>query len=185
MALPTVRRRIWTREAFDRMVESGGFDEDDRIELLDGEIWEMSPPGSRHTTGTRLVEEALRIAFGAGYEVRSENPFALDETSQPQPDVSVVPGTIRDYTDAHPNQALLLVEVSDSTLSHDRGRKLVAYARNGMPEYWILDLKASRLEVYRDPSDSEYLSKSVFSSEETISPLHAPDSVISVVDLLP
>ena len=185
MALPTVRRRRWTRATFDRMVEAGGFDEDDRIELLDGELWEMSPPGSRHTTGTRLVEEALRTAFGPGYEVRNENPFALDETSQPQPDVSVVPGSIRDYTDAHPSQALLLVEVSESTLSHDRGRKLAAYARNEMSEYWILDLKAARLEVYRDPSGPEYLSKTVLAADDTVSPLHAPDAVIAISDLLP
>ena len=131
------------------------------------------------------MEEALRTAFGAGYEVRNENPFALDETSQPQPDVSVVPGSIRDYTDGHPSQALLLVEVSDSTLPHDRGPKLAAYARNRMPEYWILDLKAARLEVYRDPSGSEYLSKTVLDAGDTVSPLHVPDSVIAVADLLP
>ena len=185
MSIPTVRRRLWTRESFDRMVEAGAFDEDDRIELLDGEIWEMTPPGSRHVTGSRLVEEALRVAFGAGFEIRRETPFALDDTSQPQPDISVVRGSIRDFTDAHPSHALLLVEVSDSTLSHDRGRKLAAYSRNEISEYWILDLKASRLEVYRDPSDSEYLSKSVFAADDTVSPVHAPDSVIVVADLLP
>jgi Uma2 family endonuclease len=185
MAFPNVRRHQWTRESFDRMVEAGGFDEDDRIELLDGELWDLSPPGSRHTTGTRLVEEALRSAFRSGYEVRSENPLALDDTSQPQPDVMVVPGSIRDYTYTHPSQALLLVEVSDSTLSHDRGRKPAAYCRNGVPEYWALDLQAARLEVYRDPSGMSSQSKSVLATQDMVSPLHAPDCVIAVADLLP
>lgn len=125
------------------------------------------------------------MAFGSGFEVRRETPFALDELSQPQPDICVVPGSIRDYTHAHPSEALLLVEVSDSTLPHDCGRKLAAYARNSIPEYWILDLQASRFEVYRDPAGSEYLSKTVLSAGDTVSPLHAPDVSIAVADLLP
>ena len=185
MALPTVRRHLWTRAAFDRMVEAGAFDEDYRIELLDGEIWEMSPPGSRHATGTLLVEQALRSALGAEFQVRGEKPFALDDTSQPQPDICIVRGSIRDYTDAHPSEALLLVEVSDSTLSHDRGPKLAVYARNGILEYWILDLNDARLEVYRNPSGSEYLSKRVLAADDMVSLLHAPDVVIAVADLLP
>ncbi len=96
-----------------------------------------------------------------------------------------MPGTIRDYTHAHPNKALLLVEVSDSTLRHDRIRKLAAYARNGVPEYWILDLQAARLEVYRDPIGSEYLSKAVLATGDVVSPLHAEHTRIADADLLP
>ena len=166
------------------MVEAGGFDEDDRIELLDGEIWELSPPGTRHVTAVLLAQEALRSAL-PDYQVRRESPFALDEMSQPQPDLSVVRGAIRDYADAHPNRSLLLVEVADSSLAHDRRRKLAAYARNDIPEYWIIDLTASRLEVYREPSGAEFLSKSVFGPGESVLPLCAPEAVIAIDNLLP
>lgn len=185
MPIPTVRKHLWSRSAFERMVEVGGFEEDDRIELLDGEIWEMSPPGSRHTTCVLLIEQALRSAPGTGFHVRGEQPFALDDSSQPQPDIAVVRGAIRDYSDRHPGEALLLVEVSDTTLSHDRGRKLAVYARSGLSEYWILDLNTLGFEVYRDPSGTEYKSKAVLSVRDTVAPLFAPDAAIAVADLLP
>lgn len=184
MSPTAVQRRRWSRAEYDRMVDAGGFAPDDRIELLDGEIWEMSPLGSRHATAYELVGTALRSAFSQDY-VRHQLPFALDQTSEPEPDVAVVKGTIRDFADRHPNQALLIVEVSDSTLSYDRGRKLTAYARNSVPEYWLLDLTAARLEVYRDPSGDSYASRSLLAAGDTVSPLHAPDSVISIADLLP
>lgn len=185
MVLPTVRRYVWTREVFERVAAAGGFDGDERIELLDGELWQVSPPESPHSTGVLLVTEALRAVLVSGVDVRGEQPFALDDRSQPQPDVSVVRGGIRDYYEAHPKEVLLLVEVSDTTLRHDRVRKLAAYARNGVPEYWILDLNAARLEVYRDPSGSEYESKRVLAKGDTVSPLCYLGAEIAVADLLP
>ena len=185
MALPTVRKRLWTRQDFDRLIEAGAFDEDDRLELLDGELWELSPPGSRHVTCARLVERALQAAFGADYDARRECPFALEKMSQPQPDITVVFGGIRDYTDAHPHESLLMVEVSDTTLSFDRGLKLGAYARNSIPEYWILDLKNERLEVYREPNGERFDSKVTLTRDNSITPLNAPDATIPVADLLP
>lgn len=184
MSSTTVQRRRWLRVEYDRMVDSGGFDPNDRVELLDGEIWEMSPLGSRHATAYELVGSALQSAFPQDY-VRHQLPFALDRVSEPEPDVAVVNGSIRDYADRHPSQALLIVEVSDSTLSYDRGRKLTAYARNEVPEYWLLDLTAAKLEVYRDPTSESYASRSLLVPGDTVTPLHAPDSVIAIADLLP
>lgn len=165
------------------MVEAGVFGPGDRIELLDGEILEVSPQGSRHATAIRLVEEALRVA-STGFDVRSQLPIALDDVSEPEPDVSVVPGWPRDYRDEHPDGAVLLVEVSESSLAHDRDRKLRAYARNGIPEYWILDLTTSRLEVYREPAGDAYTSAQVLAREKDIRPLYVEAS-IRVADLLP
>lgn len=119
---------------------------------------------------------------GSEYHVRGEKPFALDDVSEPQPDISVVPGAIRDYATAHPSESVLLVEVADSSLSHDRGRKL---ADNSVPEYWVIDVQASRLEVYRDPADGTYQSKTALVREDKLSPLFAPDISMSVADLLP
>lgn len=185
MALPTVRRRLWTRQAYDRVVAAGGFDEDDRIELLDGEIWEMTPQGTPHAAVVSAVHEALRRAFGTGFTVRSQSPFALDDLSEPEPDAAVVDGAPLDYLGEHPAEALLLVEVADSSLHHDRVRKLAAYGRNGVPEYWLLDLNGRRVEVYRESTASGYASKQVLSRQDTVAPLHAPGSPIPVSEILP
>lgn len=167
------------------MVDAGGFGPDDRVELLDGEIWDMSPQGTRHAVVYTAVHMALQRAFGEGHHMRCQLPFALDETSEPEPDVAVVRGAPFDYLESHPSEAQLIVEVSDSSLRHDRSRKLAAYARNGIPEYWILDLQASRLEVYREPAGTAYASKTVLAAGDTVTPLHAPEATIAVSDLLP
>lgn len=184
MPATAVHRRRWTRADYERMVEAGGFRPDDRIELLDGEIWEMSPQGTRHETALALTAAALQQAFPKAY-VRHQLSFGLDEGSVPEPDLAVVSGTIRDYAHSRPTEALLIAEVSDSSLRHDRTRKLAAYARNGIPEYWILDLQALCLEVYRGPSGPCFSSKIVLRHGDTVMPLHASDAVISVADLLP
>ena len=182
---PAVRRRRWTRLDYERVVECGGFGPEDRIELLDGELWEVSPQESRHAAVCAIVTEAVQAAFGADYHVRGQSPVSLDDVSEPEPDLAVVAGAPRDYLSAHPTTAALLVEVSESSLSHDRGRKLAAYARNGIPEYWLIDLTAEKLEVYRDPFSTGYLSKTILGCGDTATPLHAPDSVIAVAELLP
>ena len=182
---PAVRRRRWTRLDYEHVVECGGFGPQDRIALLDGELWEVSPQGSRHAAVYVIVTGAVQEAFGTGYHVRGQCPVALDDASEPEPDLAVVPGAPRDYLSAHPPPAVLLVEVSESSLSFDRGRKLVAYARNGIPEYWLVDLNADKLEVYRNPSGTGYASKAILGRGDTVVPLHAPDSVVTVADLLP
>jgi Uma2 family endonuclease len=168
--LPGVRRHRWTRREYEQLADVGVFGPEDRIELLDGEIWEMSP---------------LRCAFAGIGHVRHAGPFALDDVSEPEPDVAVVAGRIRDYAEAHPRQALLLVEVSQSSLAFDRDRKRPAYARNGVPEFWILDLTMRRLEVYRDPRGETYGRVEILQAGDTATPLHAPDATIRVDDLLP
>ncbi len=135
-AVLEVPRHRFSRVQYERMTEAGVFGPEDRLELLDGEIIDMPPQKSRHATAVTLVAEALRTIFGPGATVRVQLPFCLDDRSEPEPDVAVVPGNPRDYRDAHPSRALLVCEVSDTTLAYDRGRKLAAYARAGIPEYW-------------------------------------------------
>jgi Uma2 family endonuclease len=183
--LPGVRRHRWTRREYEQLADVGVFGPEDRIELLDGEIWEMSPQGSHHEVAFELTAAALRCAFAGIGHVRHAGPFALDDVSEPEPDVAVVAGRIRDYAEAHPRQALLLVEVSQSSLAFDRDRKRPAYARNGVPEFWILDLTMRRLEVYRDPRGETYGRVEILQAGDTATPLHAPDATIRVDDLLP
>ena len=136
----TVQTRRWTRDEYDRMIATGIFHPEERLELLEGEIVHMTPQGSGHATAVRLVEDALRNLFNVGFDVRVQMPLALGTDSEPEPDVAVVVGPPRDYRDEHPRVAILVVEVADSTLSLDRERKAALYARAGIQEYWLLNL---------------------------------------------
>jgi Uma2 family endonuclease len=185
MPTTAVRRRRWTRTEYDRVIDAGGFGPEDRIELLDGELWEMTPQGSRHAVACELVmREALR-ALGENVSVRVQSPIALDEFSEPEPDIAVVRGSPRDFVAGHPQHFLILIEVSESSLSYDRGRKLAAYARNTVPEYWVIDLTTETVEVYRDPRADAYTTMLTLRRGGAITPLHAPNVTISVDDILP
>lgn len=185
MSEPIRTLHSWSRSEYERIVDAGAFDPGSRLELLDGEIIEMSPQKSAHATAVDLVEDALRQCFGGGFYVRGQKPIALDEMSEPEPDVAVVTGRIRDYADRHPRTAVLIVEVSDTTLAFDRARKAPAYARNGVTEYWIINLRDRVLEVHREPARESYRQRLLLGEQDTVSPLAAPDGRIAVGDLLP
>lgn len=188
----TVRTRRWTRGEYDRLVEHGIFAAGERIELLGGLLVVREPQGGRHAMAVRMVEEALRAAFASGWDVRGQLPVALDEESEPEPDVSVVPGSFRDYPHAHPAGVVLVVEVADSSLALDRGEKAALYARARVPEYWIVNLMGHALEVYRDPAPDarapfgwRYREVVSLRAGETIIPVAAPAAVVAVGDLVP
>ena len=183
--MKAIEMRRWTREEYDKMIAAGVFSPGERLELVDGEILRMTPQGSTHFTAIRLAEEALRKAFGAGFEVRAQAPLALSPHSEPEPDIAVVRGNARDYRDAHPQTALLVVEIADSTLEYDRRRKASLYARAGIPEYWIVNLADPCVEVYRDPDQGSYSFSQRFLPGDRISPLAAPETKIAVADILP
>ena len=185
MAEPNVTLHRWTRAEYDRMVEAGVFHPEARLELVEGEIVNMTPQGSFHSTITQLLNEALRAVFGKGFTVRVQMPLAIDERSEPEPDIAVVAGAPRDYLNAHPETALLIVEVADTTLGFDRIRKKRLYARNGIRDYWIVDINAARLEVYRDPVADDYASKVSYGRGDRIRPLAATGSPLEVAELLP
>jgi Uma2 family endonuclease len=184
MTVTAVQTHRWSREEFERMVSAGVFHPEERLELIDGKVFEMTPQSSRHATAVRLVEEALRAVFAQGYDIRTQLPLALDLSSEPEPDVAVVPGSPRDYLDAHPDTAFLIVEVADSSLSHDRELKTGLYSRNGIPEYWIVNLEDGCLEVYRNPEGERY-SCTVLRSGGSVSPLSRPEASVPVSELLP
>ena len=174
-----------SRAEYDRAIEAGVFEPEARLELIDGDLHAMTPQGSRHATGVVLVSESLRRAFGSGFHVRTQLPLAADDYSEPEPDVAVVTGTLRDYRDAHPTLPVLVVEVSDDSLHHDRTVKQRLYARCGIPEYWLLALPDARLEVYRDPGEGGYRSVSFHGPVDSVAPRGCPDARIAVADLLP
>ncbi len=174
------------------MVEAGVFPPDERVELIDGEVLQMTPQGAAHATALLLVAEGLRLAFGTGTHVRVQLPLGLDPTSEPEPDVTVVVGSLRDYRDAHPTSALLVAEVADRTLLYDREQKGSLYARAGVADYWIVNLLDWCVEVCRDPTPmpqarygSGYRSQLRLSRGDHISPLAASQARVAVTDLLP
>jgi len=174
------------------LIEIGVFRPDESLELLGGELIVGEPQSSPHYTAIGLVEEALRAALGPGWLVRPHGPLALDAESEPEPDVSLVPGTWRDYSGEHPARPVLVVEVSLSRLTFDREHKGSLYARSGLADYWILNLVDRVLEIYREPvADAaarfgwRYASVERLDSVATASPLAVPAARVRVSDLLP
>jgi Uma2 family endonuclease len=186
------RTRRWTRAEYDRLIAIGVSQPEEPIELLGGELVVAEPQGSAHHVAIGLVEDALRAAVGPGCVVRSQGPVALDDESEPEPDVSLVPGTRRDYRSAHPARPALVVEVAERRLGFDREHKGSLYARAGLQDYWVLNLVDSVLEIYRQPTADptarfgwSYASREALGAEATVAPLVAPGARILVSDLLP
>ena len=167
------------------MIDAGVFGEDEHIELVNGRIVEMSPEGPAHAGTIDLCAEVLRRAFGPRCSVRLQHPLAIDPDGEPEPDLAVVHGGPRDHLGGHPREALLVVEVSGSSLEYDRRDKALLYARAGFSEYWIVNLPDHRLEVHRDPSPAGYRNVASLAADQTITPLEAPAAPIPVAALLP
>jgi Uma2 family endonuclease len=186
--LPAAHR--WTREEYFDLLSRGYF-AGKRVELVDGRIIDMPAQKNPHLMGIENTAIALAKAFGRGFWVRSQATLNLGPHSVPDPDVAVVRGPRRADVD-YPTKAVLVVEVSDTTLWFDRTRKSRAYARAGVAEYWIVDLVHRQLEVYRNPvSDPtrqpphQYAAVTVLGPKDKISPLAAPRAKIPVGRLLP
>ncbi len=177
----------WSREDYYKLGELGFF-RGKRVELIRGEILEMCPLNEPHVAGVTLTADALRAAFGTGYYVRVQAPLAVG-TSDPEPDVTVVPGGPRDYTSA-PTTALLVVEVSDATLFYDTTTKAELYATAGIADYWVLDVTNRQLHVFRDPmpipeGGQAYRTRLTIGSGDVVAPLAASHIPIRAADLLP
>jgi Uma2 family endonuclease len=172
------------------MADLGWFNEQ-RVELIDGEIIDILMAGNPHCGGVGSTEDALRAAFGVGFWVRVQMPLDLGPLSEPQPDLAVIPGKPKDCKD-QPTTALLVVEVSETTLSYDRHHKASLSARAGLSDYWIVNLFDEQLEVFRNPvADSaaplgfRYADVTIHGLADVVSPLAAPSARIAVADLLP
>jgi len=187
-----VKTRRWKRVEYERLIEGGFLRPGDPVELVGGQLIVAEPQGSSHFAAIRAAEEALRTAFGPGWEVRGQGPLALDDESEPEPDVAVVSGSFRDYVAGHPSRPVLVVEVSESSLALDREHKGSLYARVGLADYWIVNLIDRVLEVCREPVPDaaasfgwRYRSVRALGRETSVAPLASPDTPVRVVDLLP
>jgi Uma2 family endonuclease len=172
--------------AYYRMAEAGILSHPERVELIDGDIFDMNPIGSPHAAVTRRLEQRFARAVADGIVLVSvQNPLRLDAYNEPQPDFVALPPRPDAYAAAHPAaaDALLLVEVSDSSLDHDRKTKLPVYAKFGVPEVWIVDLSGNAVEVYRNPTEGRYVTSSRM-TRGALTPARIPEVTIDVATLL-
>jgi len=192
MASYETRIRRFSRAEYEKLIELGVFQPGEAIELIGGELMVAEPQGAAHYTAIQKTAKALEAAFGPGWNVRTQGPIGLDDDSEPEPDVAVVPGGPDDYRRAHPSRPALTVEAAESSLGADRQRKGSLYARAGLPDYWVLNLVDRVLEVYREPAPDSaapfgwrYARSQVFDASARVTPLAAPGSSIPVSHLLP
>jgi len=185
----TLRR--WTRAEYDRLVDLGMLDREP-VELIGGHLVVAEPHGSYHAGTLGAAGDALRAALPPGWLVRVQLPVALDDESEPEPDLALVPGEWTDFLTTHPSRPVLVVEVSESSLLFDRAEKGSLYARGGIRDYWIVNLVERLLEVYREPEPDStapygwrYRSVQRMTRDAVISPLALPTVRVAVAALLP
>jgi Uma2 family endonuclease len=173
----------WTVEEFHQMASAGLLDETDRVELIEGEMIDMAPIGSKHAYLVDKLAQVLTRKSGT-HLVRVQNPIRLGERSEPQPDIAVVKE--KNYMDAHPSasEVLLIVEVSDSTLNYDRDIKLGLYARHSIPEVWLLDVNAKEITIYREPAEGQYRLIRKPMAAEVVSPILISGAAITLTEVL-
>ena len=186
-----VKTRRWTRREYERLIDLGVFQPDERLELIGGELTVREPQGGPHSLAMELSGDALRSAFGQRWRVRVQLPVALDEESEPEPDFSVVAGTAREAIEPIPSRPALIVEIADRSLRFDREHKGSLYARSQVLDYWIVNLVSRVLEVYREPRLApqapygwRYSEVQTLGRDASITPLAVPSVRIAVADLM-
>ncbi len=191
MTQPPLTLRRWKRAEYNRLVGLGVF-EGDPVELIGGQLIVAEPQFPYHASAISAADYALRAALPPGFMVRTQSPVSLDDESEPEPDLVVVPGRPADYRHVHPASPVLVVEVAESSLEFDRRHKGSLYARAGLQDYWIVNLIERVLEVYREPIPdaaasygSSYRSMVRLSPLTVVVPLAFPAARIAIGDLLP
>ena len=187
-ALDMPKKRLFTRKEYHAMGEAGILRHEERVELLEGEIIVMAPPGIPHLTRVdRLTHIFLPLGIQRRAIIRVQNPSVTTQFSEFQPDITLLAFRDDFYESGHPRpqDILLLVEVADSSLGYDRNLKLPRYAEFGVPEVWIANLRDDRIESYTDPSPEGYRASRIYRPGDTISPTAFPDFQINVSDIIP
>lgn len=183
--LSPLSRRPLRRVEYDRLIELGMFDEDERIELLYGQLVVMSPIGTLHAWVVQELNRLLVPQLVGRAVVRIQSPVAASDVSEPEPDVAVLPKVRGSYLHEHPARALMLIEVAESSLRVDRKIKSRLYAETRVPEYWIVNLVDRVVEVYRDPGATGYRRVTRHRRGETLRLRAFPDVALPVSEFMP
>lgn len=178
--------RFLTVDEYHQMANVGIFDPDERVELLEGKIWQMAAKGAGHSAAVTRCDRILRRVLGNIALVRLQDPIQLDDYSEPEPDIAVVVPDIHDYEACHPKPeaVYLLVEVADTTLKRDLDFKMHLYAKSGIVEYWVLDVINRQIYIFRNPSPEGYQSQLIVAEGDVISLMSFSDRKIMVTELL-
>ena len=184
--MSAVIQHRFSRRQYHQMAETGVLEPDARVELLNGQIIDMSPIGPFHGGVVKRLNRTFSNLSRGRWLVSTQDPTGLDDYSEPQPDIMLLRPADDDYTSRHPepDDIFLLIEVSDSSLDKDRGEKLQAYARAGIGEVWIINLPDERVEIYRDPLAGQYRQTLTAEAGATVQPLAFPDATLDVAKLL-
>jgi Uma2 family endonuclease len=179
-------RRLFTREEYHRMGEAGILKPTDRVELIRGEIVEMSPIGRRHYAFVNNLSHLLIMGLAGRAIVAVQGPIVLTGDTEPEPDLAVIRRRTPPYKDreAHTEDAFLLIEVAESSLAYDRSTKLRLYAAAGIPEYWVVDCVAESIEVHRTPHADGYRDVTRIAGAAATVTLQAfPDVVLALAEI--
>jgi Uma2 family endonuclease len=179
--------KLWTVDEYHQLMDKGVFHPEERVELIVGQIIQMSAKGTAHTSATRRTSNIIRNFLGNRASVYTQDPIQLNDSSEPEPDVSVVRFDPLDYSQQHPTAAdvYLIIEVADTSLTYDTEIKAQIYAQSGITDYWVLDVNDRRLIVFREPHQTGYKSQVILDEPQTITPLAFPDLAIALTDILP
>jgi Uma2 family endonuclease len=179
------RQRRVTVDEYHRMIEAGTLGEDDHVQLIAGVVVAMTPQGPAHALVIQNLTRLVAQGLAADLALRPQLPLTLPDDSEPEPDLAVVRLADARSREHHPRTALLVVEVAGDSLRLDQHTKAALYARAGIPEYWIVNLAESTVEVHRDPDREAgaYRAKAVVSSESTLAATSVPGLRINVADL--
>ncbi|HMV51515.1 MAG TPA: Uma2 family endonuclease [Blastocatellia bacterium] len=180
-------KRQFTVEEYRRMIAAGVFDEDERVELIEGEVLQMAAKSLRHVAGVRRVTKVLGKSLGKAVFISAQDPIQLGDISEPEPDVVVAKPSSTDYEDHHPTpeEIFLIVEVAETSLNVDRKRKLPLYAQAGIQQFCILNLRDEEVEDYRDPASEGYRNKQTYKASQSFNLVAFPKIKINVADLIP
>jgi Uma2 family endonuclease len=180
------RRRRFTTAEYHAMAEAGILAEDERVELIAGEIVRMMPIGSQHAGCVRELNRQLTRGLGDGALIAVQDPIVLNDASEPEPDIAVLRFREDNYRSLHPKPAdvLLLIEVADTSADYDRNVKLPLYAQAGVPEAWLVRLRDACIEVHRNPAATGYQEMRTLHSGDRVSPLSFPDLELAVSAIL-
>lgn len=181
-----VERRHFSVTEYRRMAETGILSEDDRVELIEGEVIEMSPIGSRHAACVRRLDALFNQRLGGAAQVSAQNPILIDDFSQPEPDVALLKPRPDYYAEEHPSacDVLLVVEVADTSVDYDRQVKAPLYARAGIGEMWLVNLQDDAVEVYTRPENGTYRDRKRFARGDSISLNALPGLTVGAEEIL-
>ena len=187
-AFVTLRR--WTVQEYDAMLKNSILTERDRVELVNGQIIEMSPQNPPHAAATNRATNLCNTLFTGLALIRTQTPVVLNDNSQPEPDIAVVRRDDKEYSHRHPtaDDTLLIIEVLDETIYFDLNEKALAYAKSSIEDYWIIDVRRRQVHILRQPVDGVYMQKKTFKliTEDSFeTPLAFPNIKVLLLNLLP